>query len=64
MILKVIENNNLFIDKVFIIKNIIDDASKFLSLTRPRRLDKTLNMSMLSYYEITKIVIAFKGKGC
>ncbi len=46
------------------VKDIIDDTSEFLLLTRPRKFDKTLNMSMLFYYEIIKIVIAFKGKGC
>ena len=64
MILKVTENNNLFIDKSLFIKDIIDDASEFLLLLRPRKFGKTLNMSMLSYYEITKIVIDFKGKSC
>ena len=46
------------------IKDIIDDASEVLLLLRPRKFDKTLNMSMLFYYEITKIAIDFKGKGC
>ena len=46
------------------VKDIIDDASEVLLLLRPRKFGKTLNMSMLSHYEITKIVIAFKGKGC
>ena len=32
------------------IKNIIDDTSKILLITRPRRFGKTLNMSMLRYY--------------
>lgn len=48
---KDIVNNNLyFIDKTLFIKEIIDDSSKVILITRPRRFGKTLNMSLLKYY--------------
>ncbi len=43
-------NDNYFIDKSLFIKNIIDNKSKVILITRPRRFGKTLNMSMLKYY--------------
>ena len=43
-------NNNYFIDKSMYIKDIIDNKSKVILATRPRRFGKTLNMSMLRYY--------------
>ena len=39
-----------FIDKTLYIKDIIDNKSKVVLITRPRRFGKTLNMSMLKYY--------------
>lgn len=39
-----------FIDKSLYIKDIIDNKSKVVLITRPRRFGKTLNMSMLKYY--------------
>ena len=39
-----------YIDKTKYIKDIIDNRSKVLLITRPRRFRKTLNMSMLRYY--------------
>ncbi len=41
---------NYFIDKSLFIKNIIDNQSSIVLITRPRRFGKTLNMSMLRYY--------------
>ena len=43
-------NNNYFIDKSMYIKDILDNKSKVILVTRPRRFGKTLNMSMLRYY--------------
>ena len=43
-------NNNYFIDKSLYVKDIIDNKSKVILVTRPRRFGKTLNMSMLRYY--------------
>ena len=43
-------NDNYFIDKSMYIKDIIDNKSKVILITRPRRFGKTLNMSMLRYY--------------
>ena len=42
--------NNYFIDKSLYIKDIIDNQSGVVLITRPRRFGKTLNMSMLRYY--------------
>ena len=42
--------DNYFIDKSMYIKDIIDNQSGVILLTRPRRFGKTLNMSMLRYY--------------
>ena len=39
-----------YIDKTIYIKDIIDNSSKVVLVTRPRRFGKTLNMSMLKYY--------------
>ena len=41
---------NYFIDKTMYIKDIIDNQSRVVLITRPRRFGKTLNMSMLRYY--------------
>ena len=42
--------NNYFIDKTLFIKDIIDNQSGVVLITRPRRFGKTLNMSMLRYF--------------
>ena len=42
--------NNYYIDKTMYIKDIIDNQSRVILITRPRRFGKTLNMSMLRYY--------------
>ena len=42
--------NNYFIDKTMYIKDIIDNQSGVVLITRPRRFGKTLNMSMLKYF--------------
>ena len=39
-----------YIDKTMYIKDIIDNKSEVLLVTRPRRFGKTLNVSMLKYY--------------
>ena len=39
-----------YIDKSMYIKDIIDNRSEVILVTRPRRFGKTLNMSMLRYY--------------
>ena len=41
---------NYFIDKSLYIKDIIDNQSGVVLVTRPRRFGKTLNMSMLRYF--------------
>ncbi len=46
----IIENNNYFIDKSLLIKEVIDSQSQVLLLPRPRRFGKTLNLSMLKYF--------------
>ncbi len=42
--------HNYYIDKTMYIKDIIDNGSEVILITRPRRFGKTLNMSMLRYY--------------
>ena len=42
--------DNYFIDKSLYIKDIINNQSGVILVTRPRRFGKTLNMSMLRYY--------------
>ena len=42
--------NTYYIDKSMYIKDIIDNKSEVVLVTRPRRFGKTLNMSMLRYY--------------
>ena len=41
---------NYYIDKSLYIKDIVDNQSEIILITRPRRFGKTLNMSMLRYY--------------
>jgi len=40
----------LFVDKSLFIKEIINDGSEVIVITRPRRFGKTINLSMLSYF--------------
>ena len=47
---KLIEGNNLFIDKTLLIKDFIENNSEVLLIPRPRRFGKTLNLSMLKYF--------------
>ncbi len=42
--------NNYYIDKTLYIKHIIDNQSRVILVTRPRRFGKTLNMSTLRYF--------------
>ena len=56
--------NNYFIDKSMYIKDIIDNQSRVVLVTRPRRFGKTLNMSMLRYffdYNVKDAKELFKG---
>ena len=43
-------NDYYYIDKTMYIKDILDNKSEVILVTRPRRFGKTLNMSMLKYY--------------
>ena len=45
-----IVRDNYYIDKTMYIKDIIDNQSRVILITRPRRFGKTLNMSTLRYY--------------
>ena len=45
-----IENNNLYVDKTAFIEHVLQDASKVLLFTRPRRMGKSLNMSTLAAF--------------
>ena len=44
------KRENYYIDKTMFIKDIIDNQSRVILITRLRRFGKTLNMSMLRYY--------------
>jgi len=46
----IIENNNYFVDKSLLIKEIIDSQNQVILLPRPRRFGKTLNLSMVKYF--------------
>jgi hypothetical protein len=43
-------NNYLFADKSLFIRDILQDGSEAILITRPRRWGKTLNLSMLKYF--------------
>ena len=45
-----IDNDNYFVDKSLLIKEVIESQSSVVLLPRPRRFGKTLNLSMLKYY--------------
>ena len=47
---KIIKNNFLYTDKSLLIREIIEDKSESILITRPRRWGKTLNMSMLQHF--------------
>ena len=47
---KLRRNKCYYIDKSIYIKDIIDNKSEIVLVTRPRRFGKTLNMNMLKYY--------------
>ena len=46
----IIENNNYFVDKSMLIKEVLKAQKAVLLLPRPRRFGKTLNLSMLQYF--------------
>ncbi len=46
----IIENNNYFVDKSLLIKEVIRAQKQVILLPRPRRFGKTLNLSMLKYF--------------
>ena len=46
----IIENNNYFVDKTLLIKEILSAEKAVLLFPRPRRFGKTLNLSMLRYF--------------
>ena len=47
---EIVQNDGLLVDKSLLIKDIIEDTSGAILITRPRRWGKTLNMSMLQYF--------------
>ena len=46
----IIQNNNYFVDKSMLIKEVLKAQKAVLLLPRPRRFGKTLNLSMLRYF--------------
>ena len=47
---ELIEEKYPFVDKTLFVKEIMNNGSKVILITRPRRFGKTLNMSMLYYF--------------
>ncbi len=47
---KLIDNNNTYVDKTFLIKEFWQDGAEVILTPRPRRFGKTLNLSMLKYF--------------
>ena len=47
---EVIQNQFTYVDKTVFIHEIMEDSSKVILVTRPRRFGKTLNMSMLYHF--------------
>ena len=47
---RIIENDNYFVDKSLLIRDVIKSQQAVLLLPRPRRFGKTLNLSMLKYF--------------
>ena len=47
---ELIVGNYYYVDKTLFVKDVIDDTSGAILITRPRRFGKTLNMSMLDYF--------------
>ena len=45
----------LYVDKTLFIKEILQDSSKVIVLTRPRRFGKTLNLSMLHHFFASEV---------
>ena len=54
---KVINNDYYYVDKSFLIKDIIRAGSEVTLFTRPRRFGKSLNMSSLVLMEIRLYLI-------
>lgn len=51
---KKICDNNYYVDKTLLIKDLLDDGTDIILFTRPRRFGKTLNMDMLrTFFEKT-----------
>ncbi|MBO5461194.1 MAG: AAA family ATPase, partial [Ruminococcus sp.] len=52
---ELIQKGYYFVDKTFMIRDLLDKKSKVSLFTRPRRFGKTLNMSMIQrFYEKTE----------
>ena len=45
-----IENKNFYIDKSLFVKEVVEEGSEVVLITRPRRFGKSLNFSMLKYF--------------
>jgi Predicted AAA-ATPase len=47
---KIVDEKLDFVDKTLLIRDVLDDVSEVIVITRPRRFGKTLNLSMLQYF--------------
>lgn len=53
---EMVSDDNLYIDKSLLIKEVIDSKDKIILITRPRRWGKSLNLSMLNYFFMEEIM--------
>lgn len=47
---KMITRNGYYVDKTLLVKEVLDNSTETVVITRPRRFGKSLNMSMLRYF--------------
>ncbi len=58
----IIKNSYYYVDKTYIIKELLDSGSKVILFTRPRRFGKSLNIDMLkSFFEYGTDISLFEG---
>ncbi len=59
---RIVQENYVFIDKTLFIKDIMENKSGVILITRPRRFGKTMGMSMLEHFlKISGDASIFKG---
>ena len=57
----IIKNSYYYVDKTYIIKELLDSGSKVILFTRPRRFGKSLNIDMLkSFLNMVQIFLCLR----